>query len=136
MKRIGIAWVLAIFCVGILLGAAGGALLVTWKVMRFEADAITDAVADSTGKASWLLVVLNEEDFEKRLELVESTARAQTITGALTLHFNLPHLSDKKRKYVEGVLKSVASNREKLRIGNFSDPPRSDIDDILKLYEK
>lgn len=136
MKKIGIVWVAAICVVSILLGALGGALLVTWKVIRFEADAVTHVAADATLNVASLLVMLDEEDFEKRIELFESLARSQTVVGVLNLHYNLQHLSEEKKQYVQSVLKGIATKRERLKIGNFADPPQAHIEEILKQYSE
>ena len=47
-KKIGLMWVGAVFTVGLVNGGIGGALLVTVKTVRFEADVVTRAIADSS----------------------------------------------------------------------------------------
>jgi len=134
MKRIGATWVLVGFVVGVLLGATGGALLVTWKVMRFEADAITQSVAENAMGVIPALAALDEEEVELRLERFESAARTQIIGSIVAMHFSLRYVTEEKGKYIEGVLRHIAANREKLRVGKYGDPARNDIEDILKVY--
>ena len=134
MKKIGAAWVVAIFVVGVVIGALGGALLVTWEVLRFEADAMTSAAVDTTGSQVSILVAFNEENFDKQMNLIESVTRIHLISGILTLHLNMPVLSDEKRQAVTGTLKYIALNREKLKIGRFAEPPHDRIEEILAAY--
>ena len=42
---------------------------------------------------------------------------------------------DEKKRTIEGVLHSLARNREKLEIGRFSEPPLDHIEEILNKYE-
>ena len=134
MKKVSAAWIGAVFVMGVVVGALGGALLVTREVSRFEADAMTLAVLDTTASQVSILAAFNEENFEKQMNLIESAARIHLISGLLTLHLNMPVLSDEKRQTVRGTLKFIAINREKLKIGRFSEPPSDHIEKILASY--
>jgi len=134
MKKIGAAWVVAIFVVGVVIGALGGALIVTWEVSRFETDAIAHAVADSTFSTVPILIAFNEESVDKRLALIESAARSQLTAGIVVMHVSMSMVSDEKKNSFHEILRSIASKREKLKVGKFSDPPLEHIEEILAAY--
>ena len=135
-KEFGITWVIVVLIIGVVSGAAGGALLVTWKVMRFEADAITQSVAENAMGVIPELIALDEEETEARLAKFESAARSQIIGSIVALHFSLRYVTEEKRKSIEGVLRHIAANRDKLKVGKYGDPPRDDIENILKAYDE
>ena len=51
-KKLGHLWVVAIFTIGLVIGGLGGALFVTVKTVRFEADVMTRAIADHSQPGS------------------------------------------------------------------------------------
>ncbi len=136
MKKIGVVWVVTLFLVGILLGGSVGALYVSWNVTRFEADAITQAVAESALGLLPLVVALRQEGTEERLNLFESGARAQLNGNVVSLHTSLPMLSGLQRRRIADILFSIANKREKLGLGRFDSPPKSHIEDILSGYSE
>jgi len=133
-KSFGPAWLVIVLILGVLMGAAGGALFVTWKVAGYETDAIAQSVAENAMGVIPALAALGEDDSELRLERFESAARTQITASIVTLHFGLRYASDEKRDYFEDVLRHIARIREKLKIGAYSAPPRQDIEDILRTY--
>ncbi|MCH8142720.1 MAG: hypothetical protein IH908_14110 [Proteobacteria bacterium] len=134
MKKIGLAWVVAIFVVGIVIGALGGALIVTVKNMRFETSVLTLAVADSSFSVVPTLLAFNEANLDKKLHLIESAARGQLNAGIVVMHSNMQIVSDEERDTLQGILRSITSKRERLKIGQFDDPPKDHIEDILAAY--
>lgn len=134
MKKIGATWVIVIFVVGVLLGTVGGAAFVTWKVMRFEADAVTQSVAENAMGVMPALLALGGKDVESRIDKFEKAARIQIIGSIVAMHFSLRFVTEEKGKYVEGVLRHIAANRAKLKVGMYGDPVRNDIEEILKEY--
>ena len=135
-KKFGVSWIIVVFIVGVFFGAAGGALFVTWKVIRFETDAIASAVAETTFSMVPPVAALNGENEEERLKLFESAARTRLNGGVLTLHASLPMLSEEKRVQITNILISISRNREKLALGRFESPPRDHIEEILAIYSK
>ena len=124
-------WVFAVFTVGLVIGGLGGALLVTVKTVRFEAYVMTRAIADSSFRLVPTLISLNEDGLGKQINLIASSARTQLTAGILTMHANMPLLSDDGKAFIEGILRFIASKRAELKIGRFAKPPRKDIEEIL-----
>ena len=133
-KKIGLMWVVALFTVGLVIGGLGGALLVTDKTVRFEADVMTRAIADSSFSLVPMLISLNEDELEKQINLIASSTRTQLTAGILIMHANMPLLSNDGKEFIEGILRSIASKRPELKIGRFANPPRKDIEEILVAY--
>jgi len=52
----------------------------------------------------------------------------------VALHVSLRFLNNERKPHIEEVLRSIAANREKLKIGRFGEPPRDDIEEILNVY--
>ncbi len=109
-------------------------LFLTVKTVRFEADVTTRAIADSSFSLVPMLISLNENELEKQINLITSSARTQLTAGILIVHANMPILSDDGKEIIEGILRSIASKRAELKIGRFANPPREDIEEILVAY--
>ncbi len=133
-KKLGYLCVVAVFTVGLVIGGLGGALFVTVKTVRFEADVMTRAIADSSFSLVPMLISLNEDELEKQINLITSSAHTQLTAGILIMHANMPLLSDDGKELIEGILRSIASKRAKLKIARFGNPPRKDIEEILVAY--
>lgn len=134
MKKVSAAWVVAVFVMGVVVGALGGALIVILEVQRYEADAIAFAVADSTFSTVPTLIAFDEESADKRLALIESAARSQLTAGIVVMHVSMSMVSDEKKDQLQEILRSIASKRERLKVGRFSDPPLDHIEEILATY--
>ena len=133
-KKVGYLCVVALFTIGLVIGGLGGALLVTVKTVRFEADVMTRAIADSSFSLVPMLISLNEDELEKQINLTSSSAHTQLTVGILIMHANMPLLSDDGKEFIEGILRSIASKRAELKIGRFANPPRKDTEEILVAY--
>jgi ribosome assembly protein YihI (activator of Der GTPase) len=135
-RKFVIVSVFLAFVAGAIIGGASGALFVSQKVVRYETDAIAMAVAESTFSVVPAVVALESDDQEAQLELFESAARARLNAGISTLHASIKLLNEDKRSYIEGVLKSIARNRDKLSLGQYDDPPKQHIENILAQYSE
>ena len=76
--------------------------MVTVKTVRFEADVMTRAIADSSFSLVPTLISLNEDELEKQINLIASSARTQLTAGILIMHANMPKLSDDGKVFIEG----------------------------------
>ena len=133
-NKICAVWVVAIFVMGVVVGGLGGALIVAREVQRYEADAITDAIAKSTFSAVPTLIAFDEGSMDKRLALVESAARSELTAGIAMLHASMSLVSDEKKDQHQEILRSIALKRERLKVGRYSDPPLDHIEEILATY--
>lgn len=135
LKKITIFWITLSFITGATLGVLGGALFVSMKVLRYETDTMAMAAAETTFSVTTPLIMIHEKDGAARIDAFETAARRIVVAGVVSLHTSLPFLSDEKKRTIEGVLHSLARNREKLEIGRFSEPPLDHIEEILNKYE-
>lgn len=134
MKKITIFWITLSFVTGLTVGGLGGALFVLAEKMRYETDAIATAFAENVLSVTSPLIVINDKEGAARIDAFEAAARTIVIAGVGSLHVALRFMSDEKKPYIEGVLRGIAKNREKLKIGRFGEPSRDDIEEILNEY--
>ena len=135
MNKIGITWIaLAVFIAGLIIGGLGGALVVTLNNARYQADAIVFSLTDTTASMVPLLAAISDGSESEQIALLESNARSQLIAGIVSLDASMPLVSEEGRRSISGVLTSIALNREKLKIGKYSDPPLDHIEGILVRY--
>ena len=131
-KKSTAVWAITTFVVGMVIGGLGGALVVTYNMIRIDTQAIVYSIADHTAALTPLVTYLNEDE----LDQFASSARQQLTTGVVIIHHNLDLVSAEKRDMVEGVLASIARSRERLRLGQYADPPRPDVEEILDMYSE
>ena len=135
-RKILLLSVSAAFIVGAIVGGASGALFVTWKVLGYETDAMAMSVAESTYSVVPAILALNSDDQDLQFQLFEAAARTQLNSGISALHASIRLLSEERRKHIQGVLKSISANREKLSLGEFDNPPKPHIEEILAQYSR
>ena len=92
------------------------------------------AVAETTFSVTTPLIMINDKDGAARIDAFETAARPMVVAGVASLHVSLQVLTDEKKRYIEGVLRRIAANREKLKIGRFSEPPLEHTEEILNKY--
>lgn len=133
-KTIGLIGAALFFVAGLALGSGLGALYFSWKSISVESQAMTMAVADSAQRLTVLVNALDHEDSQKRIELFESGARSELNAAIVRMHATVTTLNGPQKRYVLDALRSISLKRKSLGLGQYDDPPKPHIEDILTQY--
>lgn len=123
-----------VFVIGFVVGGLSVALYLQTEKSRYEADVLTQAIANSAFSYVPTLLAVSDGSIEDQISQIEASARTQLTGGVLLMNSNMDYVSPSSKEHFERILTSIAKNREKLGLGQYASPPREDIEAILIAY--